>query len=293
MPEGHTIHRQAREHNRELRGRPVHADSPQGRFAAGAALINGRTLLRAEAVGKHLFHHYDGQLWLHVHLGLYGEWRTGELPAPVPRGAVRLRLWSDSRWWELRGATTCEVLTRPEVNAIRARLGPDPLRRNADPDLAYARIARSQAPIGALLMDQSVLAGVGNVYRAELLFRHGLNPHRPGRELTTVQWALMWADLVKLMREGVRRGTIVTTRAGSRARRDSNVYVYRRTGQPCLVCRTPILTEVLLARNLFWCPHCQPLRVMPAADAPDNVTPAAGAPDHLMPAAGAPGSGVG
>lgn len=256
VPEGHTIYRQAREHNHTLRGYAVRADSPQGRFAAGAALIDGRTLLRAEAVGKHLFHQYDGQLWLHVHLGLYGEWRTGTPPFPPARGALRLRLWTENVWWELRGATACEVLTRPEVTAIRNRLGPDPLRRNADPDRVYARIGRSRAPIAALLMDQSVLAGVGNVYRAELLFRHKIDPHRPGRDVSPEQWAAMWIDLVTLMRDGVRRGRIVTTRPPYRRR--SRVYVYRRTGEPCLVCGTPVRTQTLLARNLFWCPVCQP-----------------------------------
>lgn len=256
MPEGHTIYRLAREHNRTLRGCQVRADSPQGRFAGGAELLDGRTLLRAESVGKHLLHHYDGQLWLHVHLGLYGEWRTGTPPRPAPRGALRLRLWTDSVWWELRGATVCEVLTRPEVTLLRDRLGPDPLRRGADPARAYARIARSRAAIGALLMDQSVLAGVGNVYRAELLFRHGVDPHAPGRTVGPQMWAAMWADLLELMRDGVRRGRIVTTRPPDRRQR--RVYVYRRAGEACLVCGTPVRTEVMLGRNLYWCPGCQP-----------------------------------
>ncbi len=255
VPEGHTIYRHAREHNRSLRGRVVRADSPQGRFAAGASLVDGRTLLRAEAVGKHLFHQYDGQVWLHVHLGLYGEWRTGAQPMPPARGALRLRLWTDAVWWELRGATACEVLTRPEVTAIRTRLGPDPLRRNADPDRAYARIGRSRAPIAALLMDQSVLAGVGNVYRAELLFRHGIDPYRQGQDVSAPVWAAMWDDLVALMRDGVRRGQIVTSRPPYRRR--SRVFVYRRAGEPCLVCGTTVRTQTLLARNLFWCPVCQ------------------------------------
>lgn len=264
MPEGHTIYRHAREHNRDLRGHMVRADSPQGRFTAGAALIDGRTLLRAEAVGKHLFHQYDGQVWLHVHLGLYGNWRTGGPAMPAPRGALRLRLWTEQVWWELRGATACEVLTRPEITAIRNRLGPDPLRRNADPERAYTRIARSRAPIAALLMDQSVLAGVGNVYRAELLFRHGIDPYCPGHEVTSEQWSVMWTDLVALMRDGVRRGRIVTTEPAYRRR--SRSYVYRRTGEPCLVCGTPVQTQVLLARNLFWCPVCQPHRATVIAD---------------------------
>ena len=256
MPEGHTIYRLARAHNRTLRGHVVHADSPQSRFAAGAGLLDGRLLRQAEAVGKHLFHRYEGRVWLHVHLGLYGEWRTGEQPMPEPRGAVRLRLWTEDVWWDLRGATACEVLTPPEVLAMKARLGPDPLRHIADVAAAYRRIGRSPTAIGALLMNQEVLAGVGNVYRAELLFRHGLDPHRPGTTVPPDLWARMWADLVELMRDGVRRGRIVTTRPGDRRR--GPFYVYRRTGEPCLVCATPIRTQELVKRNLYWCPTCQP-----------------------------------
>ncbi|MBA3523446.1 MAG: Fpg/Nei family DNA glycosylase [Geodermatophilaceae bacterium] len=279
MPEGHTIYRLARAHNASLRGRVVHADSPQGRFSAGAALIEGRTMRQAEAVGKHLFHRYDGQVWLHVHLGLYGKWRTGALPQPAARGALRLRLWTDTDWWELRGATACEVLTRAEVTAIKDRLGPDPLRRNADPGQAYARISRSRTPIGALLMNQSVLAGVGNVYRAEILFRHGIDPHTPGREIDPDGWHRMWADLLLLMRDGVSRGRILTTRPADR-RRAKN-YVYRRAGEGCLVCGTLVRTEEMVGRNLFWCPECQP----PLA----RITPAAA----QVGAAAAPGTAVG
>jgi endonuclease-8 len=122
--------------------------------------------------------------------------------------------------------------------------------------------------VAALLMDQSVLAGVGNVYRAEVLFRHGIDPYRPGRSLTRAAFDAMWADLVTLMREGVRTGRIDTVRPehtpeamGRPPRVDDHggeVYVYRRAGQPCHLCGTEVRTAVLAARNLFWCPGCQP-----------------------------------
>jgi formamidopyrimidine-DNA glycosylase len=142
------------------------------------------------------------------------------------------------------------------------RLGPDPLRDDADERAAWQRIARSRAPIGVLLMDQSVLAGVGNVYRAEALFRAGIDPHRPGRDLSREQWLAMWRDIVVLMRAGLRSGRIVTTRPADRPRKgrprsEDAHYVYRRTGQPCRVCGNPVATEVVAARNLFWCPSCQ------------------------------------
>ena len=135
----------------------------------------------------------------------------------------------------------------PERRAeVIARLGPDPLRPDADPARAWARISRSQRPIGDLLLDQEVVAGVGNVYRAELLFRHRLHPLRPGRTLRVGQWRAMWEDLVVLMGEGVKTGTIDTVRPehtpeamGRPARDDDHggeVYVYRRAGQACHVC---------------------------------------------------------
>jgi formamidopyrimidine-DNA glycosylase len=166
-------------------------------------------------------------------------------------------------WTDLRGPTACEVLTEAEVDGILARLGPDPLRPRADGGGAYRRIAASRTPLGALLMDQSVLAGVGNVYRAEVLFRHGVSPFRPGRAVDDALWGRMWADLVTLLRAGVRMGRIVTTRPEHRSRRRGAVtredahYVYRRTGLPCRICGTEVRTEVLVGRNLYWCPVCQ------------------------------------
>jgi endonuclease-8 len=262
MPEGHTLHRLAREHQRIFGGTVISASSPQGRFVDGAALLDGRRLARAEAYGKHLLHHYaDGPI-LHVHLGLYGKFLGGAGSPPEPRGALRLRLSNAAAWTDLRGATACEIVTPADVVALVTRLGPDPLRRRADPHLAYQRIARSRTPIGVLLMDQQVIAGIGNVYRAEMLFRHRLSPFRPGRAVPDEVFAELWADLVMLMRAGVRSGRIVTVRDEDRPKRGrlsppESVYVYRRTGEPCRVCGSAVRTEVMAGRNLFWCPNCQ------------------------------------
>jgi endonuclease VIII len=268
MPEGHTLHRLARLHRRRFAGDPVEVSSPQGRFATSAEVVDGRVLERAEAYGKHLFHHYGPDLVVHVHLGLYGTFSDLPLPAAQPRGLVRMRMVGPTHHADLRGPTACELITDDEVAGIRARLGADPLRADADPDRAWARISRSRAPLATLLMDQSVIAGVGNVYRAEALFRHGLDPFLPGRTLGRSQWDALWADLVELLRDGVRRGKIETLRPEhdprqlGPARRGAvcarRVYAYRRTGDPCLVCGTPIAHDKHLARNLFWCPTCQP-----------------------------------
>jgi endonuclease VIII len=267
MPEGHTLHRLATELVETFAGQQIAASSPQGRFNAGAALLDGSVLESAESAGKHLLVGFDTGNWLHVHLGLIGSFSIHRAPLGVPVGAVRLRLQGSDSYADLRGPMICEVLSEHQRDALLARLGPDPLRADADPDLAWQRIHRSRAPIGVLVMDQSVLSGVGNVYRAEILFRARLDPHRPGQRVRRSQWLAMWADLVALMHEGVRTGRIDTVREthtpeamGREPRVDDHggeVYVYRRSGQPCHVCRTRIRTEVIAGRNLFWCPRCQ------------------------------------
>jgi endonuclease-8 len=268
LPEGHTLHRLARSHQRLFGKAPVAVSSPQGRFAASACLVDGHVLRRAEAHGKHLFHRYGPNLVVHVHLGLYGTFTEGLVPAEEPRGQVRMRLVGATHFTDLRGPTACELLTDDEVKAIRARLGQDPLRRDADPDRAWARISGSRTSVAAALMDQKVISGVGNVYRAELLFRHGVDPMLPGRSLDRERWDAMWADLVALMRDGMRRGRIdtvrpehepkITGRAPRVDRHGGEVYVYRRAGQPCLVCGTEVHRAELAGRNLYWCPTCQP-----------------------------------
>jgi endonuclease-8 len=276
LPEGHTLHRIAIRLRDRFGGRLVASSSPQGRFEAGAARLDGRRLETAEAWGKHLLVRFDGVAeTVHVHLGLFGGWsftRSDEPPDVV--GQVRWRLHTardgggGGAWTaDLRGPTACELLVPGEVEALLARLGPDPLRDDADPERAWVRMSRSRASVATLLMDQSVVAGVGNVYRAEVLYRHRIPPDLPGRELARATWDAVWSDLVELMREGVRSGRIDTVRpehtpeAMGRAARDDDhggeVYVYRRAGQPCLVCGTPVLTRVVGARNLFWCPECQ------------------------------------
>ncbi|MEU4876551.1 DNA-formamidopyrimidine glycosylase family protein [Streptomyces sp. NPDC021608] len=266
MPEGHTIHRLAQDYAR-FAGRPLQVTSPQGKFADAAALLTGGPLTRTEAHGKHLFLGFGGERWIHIHLGLFGKVAFGDAPAPAPADTVRLRLADPTSYMDLRGPTTCALIGDVEKRAVHARLGPDPLRADADPLRAYARVSRSRTTIAALLMDQKVIAGVGNVYRAEVLFRHGIDPYRAGRTVTPAEWDAIWADLVALMREGVRHNRIDTVRpqhtpeAMGRAPRvddhGGEVYVYRRTHQPCHLCGDTVRTADLAARNLFWCPTCQ------------------------------------
>jgi endonuclease-8 len=164
---------------------------------------------------------------------------------------------------DLRGPTVCEVIDEAQVSEVVARLGPDPLRSDADPAGAWARITKSRRPIGALLMDQTIIAGVGNVYRSELLFRHRIDPFRPGRDVREAEFAAAWTDLVALMKVGLRGGKIIVVLPEhdhgppSYAPGRPRTYVYRRAGEPCRVNGGPIRTAVLEGRNVFWCPTCQ------------------------------------
>src|SRR5689334_25371625 len=109
MPEGHTLHRLARRHRTRFAGKPVSVTSPQGRFATSAEIVDGLTLRRAEAHGKHLFHHYGPDLVVHVHLGLYGKFSNVKLPGDPPRGLVRMRMGGPSPSGNLRAPPACAL----------------------------------------------------------------------------------------------------------------------------------------------------------------------------------------
>jgi endonuclease-8 len=293
MPEGNEIHRWAERHAAALAGKQVSADGPQGRFT-DAAVIHGRKLARVMAVGKHLGYDFGKDRILHVHLGLQGDFTEGSGPLPEVRGALRLRMWnaqavkraaepgvskrhgwyseddgSDNlapekiAWVELRGPMDCSIYTQEMWEGLLKRLGPDPLNGDG-PEKAIAKIQKSRKPIGALLMDQTVAAGVGNIYRAELLFRARLNPFTPGNEVDEKLIRSIWKDACVLMKAGMVDRRIITTKASDRphkkeqALKEEAHYVYRRQGRSCFVCGTKILTRVMVGRNLFWCPTCQP-----------------------------------
>lgn len=271
MPEGHIIHRLAGHLNDDFRDGPLQITSPQGRFSGSAALIDGRDLQFAEAVGKHLFVHFDEATGpeniLYIHLGLIGSLRFE--PVDDVWGQIRLRIVNheQSVAANLRGPQFCQLISRSEYEKKRVKAGEDPLRDDADPDLLWPVVHRTGRSIGSLLMDQALFAGVGNIYRAETLFRLGISPFLPGKELTRAQFDSIWADLVGLMRVGVEHGQIDTVRdehlpeaMGREPRKDDHggeVYVYRREGQDCYVCGSSIRFQVMQGRNLFWCPGCQ------------------------------------
>ncbi len=268
MPEGHVVHRLAREINARFTDGPVEITSPQGRFAAEAALLDGHRIEGAEAVGKHLFVDVDAphpEHIIYIHLGLIGQLKFE--PAAEQKGQIRLRISDGMTAAHLRGPQWCRLITEEEYAGIRAKSGEDPLRGDADPEALWPRVHRSRRSIGSQLMDQKLFAGVGNIYRAETLFRLGISPFLPGTRLTKAEFDSIWLDLVGLMAEGVESGRIDTVReahtpeAMSREpRKDDHggeVYVYRREGLPCYICGTAICHRVMEGRNLFWCPSCQ------------------------------------
>ncbi|MDJ1113693.1 Fpg/Nei family DNA glycosylase [Microbacterium dauci] len=329
MPEGHSVHRIARQFSHNFVGRAVAASSPQGRFAEGAALLDGRVPSLVRAVGKQMFMSFDDDLWLRVHLGIYGAWdfageitldptiasangRMGQTnqrgtdpvfddagensltsigaprrargavrmseqtksreddtdatwPPPVV-GQVRLRLLTDVTCADLRGPTACQIQTADEMLATVAALGPDPLVDDiaVGEERFVTAVAKKPTAIGQLLMDQKVVSGIGNVYRAEMLFRANLNPHTPGRDVPMEVVRGLWRDWVVLLQVGVETGQMMTMDGldadGYRramASRDDRHWVYHRAGLPCRVCGTEIVLEEMAARKLYWCPRCQ------------------------------------
>jgi endonuclease VIII len=292
MPEGNEIHRWAARHEAAFGGRAVRADGPQGRFT-DSDVIDGRKLQRVMAVGKHLGYDFGKDRILHVHLGLQGDFTEGSGPLPVVRGALRLRMWNADAvkrpavpgvskrhawyseddgtdniapekvaWVELRGPMDCTIYSQEMWERLLTRLGPDPLNGDG-PEKMIAKIAKSKKAIGELLMDQSVAAGIGNIYRAELLFRARLNPFTPGRDVAEGTLRSIWKEAGALMKAGMVDRRIVTTKPSDRphskgqALKEEAHYVYRRQGRPCFVSGTKILTKVMAGRNLFWCPVCQ------------------------------------
>ncbi len=266
MPEGHTIHRLARDLNRDLRGQFVAVTSPQGRFVDGAAAIDGQALKQATANGKHLFMAFgDGDTTeqvIHIHLGLFGKFRRARTSSNDPRDTLRLRLASTDWTWDLSGPTACELVDEYQVDAIHRRLGPDPLRGDSDGETFVRRAGKSSRSIGLILMDQAVIAGVGNVYRSEICFRAGIDPRTAANSLTADQLRALWGDAVELLQLGVRLGRIVTVDpsendlVGPKAtaatlKADKRVYVYRR--ETCLRCGAPVSKFDMGNRNAYAC----------------------------------------
>lgn len=260
MPEGHLYHRLAHD-LAELVGQALVAWSPQGRFAEGAARIDGARMEVVEAYGKHLLERFAGDRTVHVHLGMRGKLLRVADPSRPPLPQVRLRLAGAGAAWDLIAPATCELLDDPGVAQLLGRLGPDPLRADADRERAWASLRAAPATLGAALLDQSVIAGIGNVFRAECLFACGLHPSRPAASLTRAEFDRLWATVRVMMRRAVEDGRIVTVDppAGqSRTEIPENQarYVYKQAS--CRRCGAPVASWILGGRTAYACPVEQP-----------------------------------
>lgn len=291
MPEGNEVHRWAERHTKAFVGRRMHVEGPNGRFEDAGAL-DGRRLERVLAVGKHLGYDFGKDRILHVHLGRYGDWTEGQMPLDEVRGMLRLRMWrmgarsvkgakrSAGRhystddgsanlepetvdWVELRGPTDCSVYTQERWDALLKRLGPDPLNGD-EPAAAFRKIGKAKKPIGVLLMEQDVMSGIGNIYRAELLFRARLSPFVLGSEVSFKTLKGIWKEARPLLEAGMVDRRIVTTLREHRPHGEETPplkqevhYVYRRHGKPCWVCGETVLKRDMAGRSLYWCPTCQ------------------------------------
>ncbi|MEM6305074.1 MAG: DNA-formamidopyrimidine glycosylase family protein [Pseudomonadota bacterium] len=257
MPEGHTIHRYARDHAAALGGQQIAAISPQGRFADGAAQLDGAVLTSTGAVGKHLLYHFDNGLTLHVHLGLGGYFVVHDQPADPPREVTRLRMEGIARAIDLIGPNTCELIPTAQMEAFRLRYGADLLAEPPDPDRAIAAIAKSRAPIARLLMDQKVISGIGNIYRAEILWLRRLNPMTRGVDIAEDELRGLWDEMRALLQLGVEVNSIITNGDVPKGGRD----VQERTNifgkDVCPRCEGAIEKSKLSGRTLYHCPSCQ------------------------------------
>ena len=268
MPEGHTIHRAARDQRPHLVGRALGVSSPQGRFVHGAERLDGRACEAVEAYGKHLLYGFAGGDALHLHLGLYGKFHAHAGAPPEPRGAVRVRLEAPGYTVDCNGPAACEVLDAPAHAALLARLGPDVLRADAEPERAWARIHRTRTGIGALLMDQSVLSGIGNIYRTELLWRARIHPRLPGRDLPRPAFDALWADAVHLLELGVERNAIVTREGAGAGKGRYRARVNIMGKATCPRCEGPVRRLEIAGRRAFACERCAPPPGDPPAAAP-------------------------
>lgn len=253
VPEGDTIHRTARSLSRWLVGR----DITDCTFSPAI----GQRVIAVEPRGKHLLIWLSGGGAVHSHLGMDGSWHVYSEGAKWRRGAHRARaaVHAGDRVAVCFDAPTAELLTASEVKSHPAltALGPDVLDPGFDPvDAARRARAGSGRSVGEVLMDQQIAAGIGNIWRAELLFGARLAPRRPVGEILEDDLVDVYRTAHRLMAVSVHSEEYRPRDTGGGAGR---FWVYRRAGQPCRRCGTAIRSELLgdPPRRVWWCPSCQ------------------------------------
>jgi endonuclease-8 len=242
VPEGDSLHRAAAR-LQPLVGERVEVETPhpRARVLGLAARLDGRRLERVEAVGKNLLLSFEGGLVLRSHLRMSGRWQLR------PAGEAR----SGRPWLVLRGARHEGVLWNGPVlelgRAAVSRLGPDILAEPPDLDAIAANLRRDPArALGDALLDQRLVAGIGNVWKAEGLWRARLSPWSPVGDVAADDLRALLADTAALMRAAA---------AGGRPQRRA----YRRAGRPCARCGATIRSRGQGDdnRTAYWCPGCQ------------------------------------
>ena len=275
MPEGDTIFRAAKTLNRALVGHTIiHFESvlPKLRRVDVDDGIRGRTVERVEAQGKWLLMHFSGGLILLTHMLMSGSWhiyRPGE-KWRMPRRAMRVVLATEQM---VAVAFNIQIAEFHTAESLRRRagfsaLGPSLLAPQFDPSEGAGRLlAHPEMEIGNALLSQSIVAGIGNVYKSEVCFACGVYPFRKVGSLTTNEVSCLMATARKFMSANVTdaSGSQIVTYRGlrrttTRGNPDERLWVYRRTGEPCRRCGSAIQSrkQGLDARTTFWCPQCQP-----------------------------------
>ncbi len=262
MPEGDTIHRAAAALAAALIGRELTAvggTSPEVRRRADRLV--GSTVTEVTAVGKHLLIHLEGDVTIRTHQGMSGSWRLYRPGEAWRRPAGAARVVLETAEWQAVcfAAPIIQVERRRVVERAVADLGPDVAVADFDHDefLRRASTAPPDRLVADLLLDQQILAGVGNVYKAEVLFLEGIHPARPIATLGPAELGALGRRAHRLVRANLGGGRRTTT--GDR-RSGRETWVYGRAGRPCRRCGARIEEEWLgsPSRRTAWCPGCQP-----------------------------------
>lgn len=269
MPEGDTIFQTAAALRPLLVGQPVLGARARTPGPAIQRVI-GSHVTSVEPLGKHMVIRFDNGLALHTHLRMSGTWHRyapGERWR-IPAWKARVVLEVPEHVVVCFNAPVAELMEDRAVNLHPAllALGPDLVQPSFDADEAFARLrARSGDEIAEALLDQRVMAGVGNVFKSEILFVESVNPWTPVSLLDDSKLHSLIDTAHRLLQQNVAAGAgphRITTR-GDASARGASLWVYGRANRACLRCRTPIRTrrQGALNRPTYWCPHCQPASV--------------------------------
>lgn len=263
MAEGHAVIRWARALH-ILVGEPLIEVALPRRWNDRVAQLVGLHITAIETRGKHLLLHLSNAETIHTHAMQYGSWQIGERGMELRKAAtfVRIRLATQAHEAVFYHGPVIELLTPDELaqhGALNA-LGPDVMSPTFDRQEAARRVAEQDArPIGDVVLDQRVMAGLGNIFKSEGLFLARIDPRRSAATVTRAELDRLWDAIIPIMWAGTKRYGKTTTTPGELQEAGHLHYVYRRRGHPCLICGTKIemVRQGELERSTYFCPHCQ------------------------------------